>query len=397
MNVYKKIAAEIILLLILMTACTTQKGTDIPIIYAGSNNRAVFSELFDEIIVVPLETDKSGLLGMMAMRIEVFQDKVFILNQLPSHKNILCFHHSGRFLFAIDRLGKGFGEYTFLTDFFIDRKSQTLILNTLKGDFYYFDLSGYFLKKVHTDDTYFNRQMCRLNDSTFLVFNDQIELPKEIDLLTVNPNTFDIKEISHSRNILSGVITPRLPLSIHHEHALYYDVNDTIFDVTDISNRSAKYAVDFGRTHQTSKQLIIQNVQNFSYTEVLEIVTKLFANNRITSLPVLFENNRFLAIGYINSAHSEIGNLKYSFLLYDKNSQQAYNSDNIVFDFLNLPNMGDFNILGKSDDSFYALYTPQWTPQSKETMLQSKYISEELRNYIHKGDDDNNPMLVFFK
>jgi hypothetical protein len=70
----------------------------------------------------------SSLIGLYINRIEFYKNKIFILNQMNSHSNILCFDISCTFLFSIDRLGSGTDEYTYLGDFFIDRLQDRLIL-----------------------------------------------------------------------------------------------------------------------------------------------------------------------------------------------------------------------------------------------------------------------------
>ena len=394
---YKK-SIYCIIILLLSINCTRQKKVNIPIIEVNTANKAMFSELFKEITIVPLETDTSGLLGLLAYRIEVFKDKIFILNQLASHKNVLCFDSSGRFLFVIDRLGLGPNEYTSLSDFFIDRKRENLILNTENSRYFRFDLSGQFLEKIHTDSVYFARQMCYLNDSTALAFNDQSTLPKGIDLLKINLNTFNIEKKSVARSFLSGFLTPRLPISVYSKQVLFYDATDTIYDVSDISKRIAKYSVNFGHNHRKSINTIAQGISNSTDNELLGKFKSLFTTKQLMAMFTLFENSRFLVIGYAeNSVPSKDFTVKNSFLLYDKMNQKAYNSANIAFDVLNLSNMGNISILGKYDEAFYALFTPELVPQSKEKILQSKNLSEEMISYIKEGSDDNNPLLIIFK
>lgn len=394
----KKILLPAFCVLLLIVSCNRQKeNPDTPVIHSNTKNKAVFSDLFEDIIVVPLETHASGLLGLTALRIEVFQNKIFILNRLSSRSNILCFDSSGQFLFTIDKFGNGPEEYTHLGDFFIDRKNECLVLISEKGNFYRFDFSGQFMDKKHTEDVYYSRHASYLNDSTVLIFNDQNVLPQGIDLLSVDLNTFNIGTLSASKSVLSGIIPPRLPVSIHREQALLYDATDTIFDISDISNRIAKYAIDFGSSHRSNLKILIQSVKNLTDNEISEKIFEYFADKQLFTLPALFENNDFLVVGYAeNSKPAKKIDMKYSFLLHDKKNQLTYNSCNIAFDVLNLPDMGNFNILGKYNDAFYALYTFDWTSENREKILQSKNLSEELKRYIIDGNEERNSILLCF-
>jgi len=240
--------------------------------------------------------------------------------------------------------------------------------------------------------------MCYLNDSTALAFNDQSTLPKGIDLLNINLNTFNIEKTSVARSVLSGFLTPRLPISVYSKQVLFYDATDTIYDVSDISKRIAKYSVNFGHNQRKSINTIAQGISNSTDNELLGKFKSLFTSKQLMAMFTLFENSRFLVIGYAeNSVPAKDFIVKNSFLLYDKMNQKAYNSANIAFDILNLSNMGNISILGKYDEAFYALFTPEWVPQSKEKILQSKNLSEEVISYIKEGSDDNNPLLIIFK
>jgi hypothetical protein len=180
---------------------------------------------------------------------------------------------------------------------------------------------------------------------------------------------------------------------------LYY-ATDTIFDVTDISNRIAMYAVDFGRAHKAGLNTLKQHAETMPYDQLFDRAVNMLRFGQVVMPFALFENSRLLVISYRqhnSRASSEEFELETLFLLRDKENSRTYNSRNIAFDALNLPDMGEFNILGKYDETFYAIFTPKWTPQNKERMLRSKDLSEELRQYINESDEENNPLLVIFK
>jgi hypothetical protein len=387
-----------IILLFIVTSCTHQSKIDIPVIQANTGNKAKISQLFPNSEIIPLETNSSGLMGLSFFRIEPFQDRIYILNQLSSHQNILCFDNDGHHLFTLDKKGEGPGEYTYLGDFFIDRKKEQLILDSENNRFYYFDKDGQFLFVKQSDDDYFSRQICSYKDSVYFVFNDQSVLPKEYDLLTVDPETMNIVKKSPAGNLLSGILYSRL--SIHDDRVLCYEATDTIFDITDVIDRKAEYIVDFGSSHHKSILYLLRNSKTLSDKELMNQTLAFFVETKLNLISTFFENDRFLAIGYIeNGDHSSFEhiNTKHSFLLYDKNNRQTYNSNNIEFDILNMKNMGDINILGQYDNALYAIYIPQWSDENKKRMLNSPFLSERLKTYIPHGDDEDNPMLVILK
>jgi hypothetical protein len=388
-------------LIALTVSCKDVTVTDIPVIQANTNSKAKISQLFSSVEIIPLETDSSGLMGLMFMRIETFRDRIYILNQLPFHKNILCFDNEGHYLFTLDRIGNGPGEYTYLGDFFINRKNKQLVLMSEHRKCYYFDLDGQFLFKRQSEDTYFSRQMCSYNDSIYYAFNDQSINPAGYDLLAIDPETMNIAEKSLAGNPLSGILEPVLPVSIHNGRVLYYDATDTIFDITNITDRKAGYFVNFGSSHRESILNLLRSSKTSSSDDMHKQITGLFAEKKLSAVATaLFENDRFLSVEYLGIAEqSNFERIipKKSFLLYDKNTRQAYNSDNIEFDLLNLESMGDISVLGQYNNAFYAIYTPEWSDENKKKMLQSKFLSERLKTHIPQGDDEDNPVLVILK
>jgi hypothetical protein len=392
-----KLLTYILAFLLFLAGCVQPLETDIPTIHAGTGDSTKLSSLFNSVTIVPLETHPEGLIGLYVNRIEVFEDKIFMFNERHAGPNILCFHSSGRFLFNIDWLGTGPQEYTILNDFFIDEKSENVVLSTQRRSFFRIDLSGQFSEIIQAEDIYQVRQMVYLNDSTVLAFNDIRSVLPGIDLLTLDAGTFNIRETSKAQNALIKILHPFLPISIHSDRVLYYAL-DTIFDVTGISNRKAMYTVDFGRAHRVNMNTLVRHAETMSYDQLLDRIRNMLAYRQLFFVLALFENSRFLVINYDqNRRPSNKFELERLFLLHDKESGKTYNSNNIAFDTLNLPDMGEFNILGKYDEAFYAIFTPDWTPQNRERMLQSEHLSEELRQHIREADEEANPWLVILK
>ena len=398
--VYKlKKSTHILFFLLFLAGCVQPPKADVPVISAETRYRTKLSNLFSSVTIVPLETHSNGLIGLDVRRIEVFNDQIFMLNFRHAGHNILCFHSSGRFLFNIDRLGPGPQEYAILNDFFIDRTRENLVLATGRLRFFRIDLSGHLLEIKQADDIYQGRQMIYLNDSTILVFNDIGSVLPDIDLLALDAETFNIRGTSKARNNLGRVLYLMSPISVHSGRVLYY-ATDTIFDATDISNRTIMYAVDFGRAHRLSVNTLKRHAETMTHDQLFDRAIDMFTRRQLFMPLALFENNRFIVINYRqNSSRASLERIEFetSFLLYDKESSRTYNSRNIAFDALNLPDMGEFNILGKYGEAFYAIFTPEWTPQNKERMLRSEHLSEELRQHILEADEEANPWLVILK
>jgi hypothetical protein len=130
----------------LTLSCKKASVSEVETIDFESSNRASISSLFQDIHIIPLETASDGLIGLDIQRMEIFDNKIFILNNLSSHNNILCFDkNTGSFLFKIDRMGQGPGEYIYLGDILIDKYKKQLVLASEAGRYLFFDLNGFIL------------------------------------------------------------------------------------------------------------------------------------------------------------------------------------------------------------------------------------------------------------
>lgn len=171
----------LILFFAIVVSCKKTETSDINIrrIDIEEATKSNISTLFDDIDFIPLETTDQGLTGLEIIRMECIDDRMYLLNKMSSHSNILCFNNeAGKFLFVINRIGQGPNEYTYLGDFLIDHDMRDIVLLSENRRYLYFDLDGNFLFDKKTDDTYFSRQLLYINDSTYLAYHDS-SLPPE--------------------------------------------------------------------------------------------------------------------------------------------------------------------------------------------------------------------------
>ncbi|GHT65310.1 6-bladed beta-propeller [Bacteroidia bacterium] len=101
----------------------------------------VYSTLFDQVKYVKLEMSNESLIGIIA-KIRVAEERIFILDQRL--RTLLAFSDTGKFLWKINKIGNGPGEYTEIIDF--DLKNDQLYLFDPNRNILEFDLSGNFIK-----------------------------------------------------------------------------------------------------------------------------------------------------------------------------------------------------------------------------------------------------------
>lgn len=82
------------------------------------------SAFVDDIDYIPLQTTEKSLMEGSVRKVVFREHTIYVSNG----KNIMCFDIEGRFLFKLDKQGRGPGEYTVIFDFDVDSDNKYLII-----------------------------------------------------------------------------------------------------------------------------------------------------------------------------------------------------------------------------------------------------------------------------
>jgi len=114
---------------------------------ALSNSKAFdIAKHISSIRYVPLETNENCYLADVR---KVLKNEELILIS-DSESNLFQFTSSGQFIRRIGRLGKGPGEYLYMTDFVVDHSFENVYINT-PGFLYIYDIEGEFKTRIEWD------------------------------------------------------------------------------------------------------------------------------------------------------------------------------------------------------------------------------------------------------
>jgi hypothetical protein len=376
----------ILVFVAVLFSCNNERSeSDIEIIQLKSFLKKNASELFKEMKVIPLETADLSLI-VEIKRIEIWNDKIFVLNEIKSHRNILCFNLDGKFLFSIDRMGQGPGDYTYLGDFIVDKNLNHLILISENSRTLHFDSQGDFLYDIFSKDIYYPTHFIYLNDSTYLTFNSGDLAPENISLLYLDAETMNIRYMSNSISEFY-YSAGNNPLSKNNNDILCYVFNDSVYDISDMNNVYAKYFLYSGGTQIKNKKLL---KETDAEDERFRISMQHFFDGEDTFILSIYENNEYLAFTYRN--HVQKKNV-HSFVLYNKADKKAYNSANIDFDGFKLYNC---EIRGMENQSFYCVL-PEISTEDKEKIKNSSAFSETDKEKLLTQKEDDNPVLLILK
>lgn len=137
----KLINSPLLLLFLLSFACQNNKNLNENIhIDVNSNNKTLhFFDIFSKAEIVPLETNDSSLI-VNADKIIYKNDSIYLLDQKQSQ--IFVFNNSGKFLWKLDKLGRGPGEYLNIEDFVINPLNSNIEIISATGQYIIYDPHG---------------------------------------------------------------------------------------------------------------------------------------------------------------------------------------------------------------------------------------------------------------
>lgn len=384
----------------LLIACqqTISTTSDISIVDANSTTKADVSDLFHEITAAPLQTTKESLVGMMVMTLSRLDDRLFLLNKMVSRSNLLCFDTTGRFIYSIDRMGHGPQEYTYLGDFITNPDSAELVLTTEKGKYLVFDTTGNYVSHIQEEPPiFYYRQFIRTNDSTCVVFHDGA-FPRGSDLLEVDSRTFAIRRSAQATDPLAS--EGARPLSLWSGRMLYYNMNDTIYDATDIQNRKPAYYLDFGDSQRETEEKFRRKLDENRH-DAQDLLVESCMQEKYSLVTRLFENEGWIAASALKqdpaAKPNELSAIPF-FILYDKETGKTYNSDKLSWDVLNLGPLTNIDIVGCDEaGTFYAVWYGVPSEKQKQKIRSSGKLPQEVKDRLLELEEGDNPVLFMLR
>lgn len=141
-----KLTKSIFLLFFLFTiACQNNRSLNECIyIDTNSNNSTLqFFDIFSKAEIVPLETNDSSLI-VNTDKIIYSNDTIYLLDKKQSQ--LFVFDDSGKFLWKLDKLGRGPGEYLNIEDFVINPRNRNLEIISATGQYIIYNSQGKMLE-----------------------------------------------------------------------------------------------------------------------------------------------------------------------------------------------------------------------------------------------------------
>lgn len=335
------------------------------------------------------ELDKAaGPIGRISKAL-IYKDILYVLDSKARNK-IMAFDllNQGKFLYNIGTEGKGPGEFLMVTDFTIDKNSESLLVVDVRKDkLSYFNLDGTYNAEKQLDFSPI-KISC---DSNYYYF---VQVPNNIaskEVIITDKNLVTVKvhmptsQYPTSRNINSEFKT-------FNDHTfLNYRYCDSIFEVVDGKIQPYLILSSSGKSlfaYLNSEEYKPETKGEVSFSNILR--DSIIPEEDNVFIPyVYFEDNKIQMFSFFKDKHMK-------FMVDIKNDSLTPSLGYIVEDIIGAV----FNPIGHDEKygTFSALQTNQIASSfnSSFDVINGVTVSNKLIEDINTSNDDSNPFIVFY-
>ncbi len=268
--------------------------------------QASIFDYFKHIELIPLETSNDVLIGKIGKFIE-HQNRYYILDVPPGGQFIVyAFDATGKFIFKIDKRGKGPGEYTDLSDIIFNPFTGNIDLLNPWGFILSYDLSGNHVKTS-----------TRVTNAELLVVHRLIALSEKMYVfLSERRQPFQVIYYDMEENKILHQEYEKNPVLQKYSHDPFYEYHGQWYFYDSFDNETYElgpnslvkaYSWDFGKFTYDAKKMVFPN-------EDPKIVLHQFPY----LMSVQGQNNRYV-MAQIRLPDEE----RYANLIYDKSTQDC--------------------------------------------------------------------------
>ncbi len=149
-----------------IVSCNIKEGSSSISVDLDQSDKVSIFDLADSISIVQLETTNESLFKYIS-KVIPYKNRFYVFDKLSL--TVFCFDSTGKFLFKINKKGRGPEEYENVEDIFIDNFNDQLLLLVPWGYLLTFDLDGdFFSKKKLPEEVLSYNEVYALNRDTLL-------------------------------------------------------------------------------------------------------------------------------------------------------------------------------------------------------------------------------------
>ncbi len=330
---------------------------------------------------IPLETTEESLFGNID-DLQIIDNLFFILDKRNS-KGVFVFDKTGKFLYKIQRLGLGSGEYSKITDFKHNKITNELeIYDDGQQKIIIYNIKGEFIREINNKVNFYRFFPLDKNQRYYytIFFKNKLKLnqDKEYRLFKIDNKSSNIiyNALSFNDDLTYQKILglPQNFYSVYGDNAvLFYEAyNNHIYELKNDSI-SVKYKIDF--VDSTIPDGFVES----DIKSKIEYVNK----NKFSFVhEILFENAEELTFNYTN------GNLLAQFT-YNKKSKKAHQYRSCYVENDNIRFRPSIYI---NKDASYSIIEP-----FEILRMEKESLSSPVKKIFGKLKETSNPVIVKMK
>jgi hypothetical protein len=212
------------------------------------NSVMKYSEIFDSIRFVRLETTDNSLIGRVD-KIIVTDDRFVILDASIA-KMVFVFDKNGKFLNRIGKNGNGPGEYDEPDDIVYDKyNDELLILCANKKTIMRFNFDGNFIDDIKTD--WWASSIMVVAPNTYLLYLNNISQKNSYsdrhNILVINEKGNVLKELFPAKDAETLSFPAKHAFSFYGDEIVFTPCYDNIIYKLNDNSCKEKYFLDFGK------------------------------------------------------------------------------------------------------------------------------------------------------
>lgn len=346
-----------------------------------------FSSLFNDIKIIPLETNENCMIGHIN-QLKIFKDYIIVLDGSIA-KSIFIFNRDGKYLRKIGNIGLGPGEYKRVHMFSLDEENdRILVLDGNLRKIITYTLDGEFVTEYfHQEKSIF--QFCIFNEKIFLdhILSNQNISEYYLSIINLNGKTEDElfptnvygKGFSHALNMSNNFFKS--------DYELRYirPFFDTIFTIN--SDSFKPFITLETKNHLNPEDM--EYINNLKHSEMKTYLSR--ECSKFISIFNYIETQDLIYLTYRN-------NLRTYKLFYYTLINEIICTEKLIDDitYIKFP---DF--ITKDKNCFVSVIENDFLGNLHELILRCKSseinISESNRRKIDSLTEDSNPVIIIYK
>jgi len=358
-----------------------------------------FTEIYNSIRYIKLETTEVNSLGIIN-KVYLNEGKIYLF--CPNPVNIVSvFSDKGKFLYTINKRGKGPGEYRALYDMHVNNYIE--LLDYVNRKILIFNLNGTLINEY--EFRFYSNRYEKWNNDTLIFYTDNTisELNNEVInhnlvFLTIPGQRIISKFIPIKDNFTHIRTFSVNNFTKHNNSILFFQpFNDTVYQIYNPHNVKPRYLIDFGK-HKVPQALLEKK-----YNNVKDLVLTIYKSDYVFDLGNFREFEKVIFFSFIhkgkrfNAYYSKVSK---EVRLAHKFINDLDNSDMVITLPLQRQPIGKFD-----KNLIYALEPYEFISRLKEIKeskssndwLKFKDENSQLIKLYELIKPMDNPILVFYE